>query len=405
MERRWICCQIGARDHYAVARALARDSLLDGLVTEAWVTPGNPLGWLRRKFRERYHVELKSARVFSWNISAIAFDLSARRRGLRGWDCILARNCWFQRQVNGVLSRWHESQPSTISAQTTLFCYSYAALEPFRIAKKRGWRTVLGQIDAGPEMGRIVQQLEQRHPEYQSRTDGPPEKYWESWRDECVLADRIVVNSEWSLRALEVEGISAKKIRVVPLAYSPTVDAVSFQRSYPETFSAQRPMRVLFLGQVTLAKGLVPLLEAADELRDKPVEFHIVGPLHVIVPEKWRRHPQIRWLGPVTRGLAAEHYRVADVFLFPTFSDGFGLTQLEAQAWQLPIVASRFCGDVVKDGVNGVQLPEVNATNIALTLRSLLDAPKKLSRMAGASGVGSQFSLAGIAAALDGVLD
>jgi glycosyltransferase involved in cell wall biosynthesis len=45
-------------------------------------------------------------------------------------------------------------------------------------------------------------------------------------------------------------------------------------------------------------------------------------------------------------------YERADLFLFPTLSDGFGLTNLEAQAWSLPIVASRFCGEVVRDGVN-----------------------------------------------------
>jgi glycosyltransferase involved in cell wall biosynthesis len=164
-------------------------------------------------------------------------------------------------------------------------------------------------------------------------------------------------------------------------------------------------MRVLFLGKVNLAKGLVPLLEAADGLRGEPVEFHIVGPTQVAVPEKWRRHPQIRWLGPVPRGQVAEHYRAADVFLFPTFSDGFGLTQLEAQAWRLPVVASRFCGDVVKDRVNGIQLSEVGGANIVFALRELLAAPGELSRMARASGVGPQFSLAGIAAALERALN
>src|ERR1022692_2386999 len=101
----WICCQIGAREHYAVARALHGDGSLGGLVTEAWVTPGNPLGWLKRSLRERYHRELNSAKVFSWNIAAIAFELSARRRGLRGWNCILARNGWLQRRALRALQK------------------------------------------------------------------------------------------------------------------------------------------------------------------------------------------------------------------------------------------------------------------------------------------------------------
>jgi glycosyltransferase involved in cell wall biosynthesis len=381
--------------------------------------------------RERYHAELEAATVISSNVSLLAFEARARAKRLKAWSLILARNEWFQRQALRALEKFESKklgleirgvrsgQKTTANmAGTTgatdnvfsdsspiLFAYSYAARDLFRWAKDRGWLTVLGQIDAGPEMRRIVQHLEQCHPEYQSQTDSPPGEYWIKWREECALADRIVVNSEWSLKALEMEGIAAEKIRIVPLAYAPPLESTNFQRQYPQAFSAQRPMQVLFLGQVNLAKGLVPLLEAAEILKDQPVEFQIVGPVQVVVPEHWRHHPKIRWLGPVPRGTVAEHYRAADVFLFPTFSDGFGLTQLEAQAWQLPIVASRFCGDVVKDGVNGLQLSGVSAADIARALRKLLASPEKLSAMARASNVDTQFSLAGIATRFESVLD
>ena len=467
-QTKWICAQLGAREHYAIPRALHAEGLLAGLFTDAWVEPGNPLGLLKRSLRERYHAELADAAVLSANVPLLAFEAGARVKGWTGWNRIMARNEWFQRQIlkklktemlkaalgqrdsgqrddgqrgaeGGELTkaesgkqkaeklksgdtspgahlirpaatfspeRRRESpqsgeevnfQHSTRNSQPILFSYSYTALELFRFAKSRGWKTVLGQIDAGPEMGRIVHRLEQQHPEYQSRSDAPPKNYWEAWRDECALADRIVVNSEWSRQALEWEGIRAGKIRVVPLAYVPPSEAAAFRREYPPAFSLQRPMRVLFLGQINPAKGLAPLLEAAEILRGEPVEFRMVGPVQVAVPEKWRRHPQIRWIGPVPRGTVAEHYRTADVFVFPTFSDGFGLTQLEAQAWKLPVIASRFCGDVVEDGVNGLQLAGVSGTSIAHALRSLLAAPGKLSDMAQASGVGPQFSLAGIA--------
>lgn len=64
-------------------------------------------------------------------------------------------------------------------------------------------------------------------------------------------------------------------------------------------------------------------------------------------------HEPVRWIGSVPRSATAMYYQLADVFLFPTLSDGFGLTQLEAQAWKLPIITSKFCGEVVKDRVNG----------------------------------------------------
>ena len=340
----------------------------------------------------------------------LMFEARARLKGLQGWNRIMARNEWFQREALRFLSNLRP--PSSVLRPPTsdlrppaLFAYSYAARDLFRWARAQGWRTVLGQIDPAVTEERLVERLHQRQSELSSDWQAAPLKYWEQWHEECQLADRIVVNSEWSRKALEKEGISAGKIRVVPLAYAPPPEAAGFRREYPAQFTSERPLRILFLGQINLRKGIGPLLEAAEMLRGEPVEFHIVGPVLVTVPEKWRRHPQIRWLGPVPRGAVAEHYRAADVFLFPTFSDGFGMTQLEAQAWQLPIVASQFCGDVVRDGVNGLRLTEVNAGGIAQAVRRFLASPEQLAAMSRASGVGAEFSLSGIAATLESVLD
>jgi glycosyltransferase involved in cell wall biosynthesis len=114
-------------------------------------------------------------------------------------------------------------------------------------------------------------------------------------------------------------------------------------------------------------------------VRDESMEFWFVGPLQVNPPE--RIGARTRFCGSVPRSDVHRYYRDADVFLFPTFSDGFGLTQLEAQAWKLPVVASRFCGDVVTDGVNGVLLDEVSADAIARVLCCLARDPQQLSEM------------------------
>ncbi len=83
-----------------------------------------------------------------------------------------------------------------------------------------------------------------------------PAEYWDRWRNECALADQIVVNSAWSRDALLSEGVPAEKIRVVTcLLTKPTRESKSFQRHYPNAFTSERPLRVLFLGQINLRKG------------------------------------------------------------------------------------------------------------------------------------------------------
>jgi glycosyltransferase involved in cell wall biosynthesis len=144
---------------------------------------------------------------------------------------------------------------------------------------------------------------------------------------------------------------------------------------------------------MNLRKGVAQLLEAVKLLSGEQVEFWFVGPTQISVPEDLRLHPQIRWLGVAPRVAVDSYYRDADVFILPTLSDGFGLTQLEAQAWKLPVIATRYCGDVVRDGLNGVILEEVSGREIADVLLEFLRSPEKLAAMSARSGVDERFGL------------
>jgi glycosyltransferase involved in cell wall biosynthesis len=391
----WICCQLGARRHYADPRALHQAGQLAYLITDAWVSPGLipplPLQSLTR-LRQRFHPELNQASIHGFTVSLIGFELAQSLQKTSAWERIIARNCWFQKHVVQRLDTL-SSQISTLEEPPTVFAYSYAALEIFRYAKSKGWRTILGQIDPGLVEEDIVRQEHIKHPEYQSTWQPAPSSYWETWREECSVSDRIVVSSVWSSQALQQLGIPPDKLDIIPLAYDPCKQAQDFERTYPPTFSAERPMRVLFLGQIILRKGIAALLEAAELLRGQPVEFWLVGSQGVARPKQYEMQEQVRWIGSVPRGTTAQYYQQADVFLFPTLSDGFGITQLEAQSWKLPLITSRFCGEVVKDKVNGLVLSEVTGEAIANALLLCLNNPRQLAAFAEQSTDISHFSL------------
>jgi glycosyltransferase involved in cell wall biosynthesis len=372
----WICCQIGAREHYAVARALHRNGSLELLLTDIWCRPGNPLAIASHRLRERFHGELASTKVRASNAEAIGVEMKAKALGLSGWSRIIARNVWFQRMAVRRLSRMR--LPGTPRA---VFAFSYAAREVFRLAHARGWRTVLGQIDAGPQEEDLVARLHAEAGAPSGRWDRPTVRYWSDWREECALAERIIVNSSWSQAALEREGVPAAKIRVVPLAYEEEKVSKIVPRVYPDEFTPARPLRVLFLGSVCLRKGVGPLLDAIRLLRGQAVEFWFVGELQMPIPTDLRANRQVRWVGQVARNETGKFYRDADVFIFPTFSDGFGLTQLEAQAFALPVIASRNCGNVVKHGRNGMLLSEITSEEIGMRIGEMLADPSMLNRM------------------------
>jgi glycosyltransferase involved in cell wall biosynthesis len=374
-----------------VPRALGRHNALGLLITDAWVQPGNPLGFLSAGLRARFHAELKGTDVYGPAVRNIAFELRARYSERQGWPLVMARNRWFQRIALSRLSRIDVGENMPV-----LMSYSYAASDLFAFARGRGWRTVLGQIDPGPAEEEIVSKLHDAAPGRSSSWERAPKTYWMEWRRECALADRIVVNSSWSRDALIGERIPADKIRVVPLAYERPSDALAFRRRYPIAFDRARPLRVLFLGQVNLRKGIAPILDAVRLLGDEPAEFTFVGAIRIPIPPDLLNGSRLRWLGPVSRQATEEFYRNADVFLFPTFSDGFGLTQLEAQAWKLPVIATAFCGEVVKHGRNGWVLPEITPLSIATVLRELLRDPSRLQAASDHSGLDERFNLANI---------
>lgn len=391
---KWICCQLGAREHYAIPRALLRRGLLGCLVTDAWTPPSSILAKISvGNLADRFHNELSDARVIAFNSSAILFEMLARAGRRTDWETIIARNQWFQRKVVGALN----SQLSTLESQPILLSYSYAALEPFRFAKSRGWKTLLAQIDPGPEEERIVAEEAARVPELASDWQRAPAEYWASWRQECDLADGIIVNSEWSREGLMRSGILSEKLTVIPLAYGTSEvgdqkSEIKPVKSYPAHFTQDRPMRVLFLGQVNLRKGVARLLHAAQILRDEPIEFWIVGPVQIANAKAAAGNARVKWFGPMTRKETAEKYRAADVFILPTLSDGFAITQLEAQAYGLPAISSKCCGGVVENGRNGIILEEPSAACITSAVRHCLADPNRLQKLAAASNVRKEFT-------------
>jgi glycosyltransferase involved in cell wall biosynthesis len=379
MSQSWICCQLGAREHFAIPRALHQAGLLALFITDTWISTQPWLGHLSApafsRLRQRFHPELASAPVRAFPASTLHFEIVQHLRRREGWERIIARNRWFQEQVVGIL----RSIKQPPGERPIVFAYSYAARDILRYAKSRGWRTVLGQIDPGPIEEDLVAKEHRRQPSCRTSWQPAPAGYWRSWMEECRLADRIVVNSGWSGYALRQAGIAAEKIAIVHLAYQPPTAADDHIRRYPDRFTADRPLRVLFLGQVILRKGIAAVLAAAKLLKDRPIEFWLVGPTEL---DGLPGLANMRWVGPVSRNETARYYREADVFLFPTISDGFGLTQLEAQAWKLPVIASRSCGEVVRDRVNGLVLPQATGDAIVSALMECVQRPRMLAALA-----------------------
>ena len=94
----------------------------------------------------------------------------------------------------------------------------------------------------------------------------------------------------------------------------------------------QRPV-ALFVGRVSYEKNIEAFLRL-----DLPGTKVVcgVGPLEASLRA---RHPQVHWVGVLPRAELAQVYAAADVFVFPSRADTFGLVMLEAMACGTPVAA------------------------------------------------------------------
>jgi glycosyltransferase involved in cell wall biosynthesis len=382
---KWIVCQIGAREHYALPRALHREGLLKEFITDAWVPPNSALGGapgkIGARLRGRFDRELETANVCHFTRSMIGLESTSFLGGPRdGWNLIIRRNEWFQDQVVRHL-RVSQALCQSQSGPPIVLAYSYAARKILSAAREAGARTILGQIDGGVADEQFLACTWSKHADVRSPPPPAPASYWKAWREECEVADRIVVNSTWSRDLIVKAGIDRQKIGIVPVIYEPQSGDAAFSRQFPVCFTPSRPLRALFLGALTIRKGVLETLHAADLLRDDPIEFWFVGRDSDNLGELAKAMQNVIWKAAVPRREVERFYADADIFLFPTHSDGFGMTQVEAQDWGLPIIASKHCGAVVEHERNGLLLEEVSGESIAKALRHALRQPSALASM------------------------
>ena len=78
-----------------------------------------------------------------------------------------------------------------------------------------------------------------------------------------------------------------------------------------------------------------------------------------------------------------EAYGAADIFVFPSMGDGFGLVILEAMSAGLPVLCSTNCAgtDIVRDGENGFAIPAGDTDALVERLLWLQAKRQSLARM------------------------
>ena len=198
--------------------------------------------------------------------------------------------------------------------------------------------------------------------------------------------DRVVVGSEFAKRQAWRElGVPAEKISVTYYGV-----ARSFQPGpKPATLAARLGLQgnvvALFVGVLEARKNLSFLLDAwSDVVQARPDARLVVAGTG---PDLSRLQRQARGLGldqhVVFAGAVPEvekvdYYRLADVLVFPSLMEGFGLAVVEAMACALPAVISNAGSlpELLRDGEGGFVLDPSDRPGFVGSILRLASAPE-----------------------------
>ena len=182
----------------------------------------------------------------------------------------------------------------------------------------------------------------------------------------AALSQRVLVLNRFS--ADYVCKIAGSKVKVVP-NFIDVKDIVG-QRKIADTVK-----QVIFVGHVQREKGVIEIIQAAKRFPD--VQFTLVGPVHQEI-EKIERSGNVVLLGNQTHEQVIQLLNEADVFLFPSYTEGFANALLEAMTAGLPVIATDVGANaemIENDG--GIIIPVGDSNALVSAIAELNEDPDR----------------------------
>lgn len=216
----------------------------------------------------------------------------------------------------------------------------------------------------------------------------------------ALCASQVFADSASQCRFLEEEGVVRRSgVTVLGQGSVAGVDLARFRPDPParaalraETGVADAVPLFLFVGRLVRDKGVFDLVKAFATLnaRHGQWELWMVGPDEeglqaTLQAEGERLGARIRWFGPTP---SPECYMAAaDVFVLPSYREGFGSVVIEAAACGIPTIAYRIDGvvDAIVENHTGCFVAKGNIEELAQAMERLGSEPEMLSDLGDAA--------------------
>jgi glycosyltransferase involved in cell wall biosynthesis len=200
---------------------------------------------------------------------------------------------------------------------------------------------------------------------------------------EYAMADAITVASRYVERTFVQMGVDRAKIHVAPYG-------VNLSRFHPCGEPDPDEFNVLYVGTVSIRKGIPYLLDAFDRLRHPKKRLSLVG---ILKPEilpflaRRRNRSTVHCLGHQPQETLKNVMSRSHVMVLPSVDEGFGMVLAEAMACGCPVIATANTGgpDLITDGKEGFIVPIRDADAISARLEALAQCPEMRAAMSAAA--------------------
>lgn len=206
--------------------------------------------------------------------------------------------------------------------------------------------------------------------------------YFDPWAvareiDEYNLCDFIVIPSSFALRSFLNYGIDERKLIKVPYG----VDLSLFRPGVKR----DKIFRVIYVGSISIEKGIPYLLEAVGKIRLPNFEVWLIGGITPeIRPTLEQYSDNFSYKGYIPRGKLAEYYSQGSILVMPSLQEGLSLVQAQAMACGLPVVATENSGaeDLFTHGIEGLIIKGGHTSEINAAILQLYENPQLRDQMA-----------------------
>jgi glycosyltransferase involved in cell wall biosynthesis len=196
-------------------------------------------------------------------------------------------------------------------------------------------------------------------------------------REGLEKADRIIaVSSRTKRMIIELYGISPEKISVIYNAVFSTDKPMFTRRS-----DSDHHRTVLFLGRITFQKGPDYFVEAASlVLKEFPDVTFVMAGAGDMMEQMIRRVGELgigshfHFTGFLQGEEIENLFATSDLYVMPSVSEPFGISPLEAMAYDVPVIISRQSGvaEILK---SALKVDFWNVTEMASLILSVLKHP------------------------------